>query len=358
MAHLGKFMKDKTLTKVNNFLSPWLDADESVIAVFQASRMKPSTGGLVLTNHRMLTTTPLVIGDIKIVDEIAADDILEFISEKGTIKARKLFVLKKDGEKVYIGSMYGEDALEVNSFLSSMSGTPQSVIEKLSSVKAYINHQYVMEKSQAHSSKEPVERYAENVAKQVAKKERKSEKAATVKSRGNKLGYVYIKYIGGYSPQLKKTFLEGTLECYENEVIFKSRGIVVPADQIVSFEITGNTQTNSRISVTRMVALGIFSLAAPKRSTTKEASVYIGMKDGRQILFQTTNLTESVVHNKLANAISHYSSLRVNNEGQQQSAPVQYQNAAEAILQFSDLRKQGIITDEEFEAKKKQLLDL
>lgn len=157
---------------------------------------------------------------------------------------------------------------------------------------------------------------------------------------------------------IRKLFFEGWLNCYENEVEYKDRNISIPANQIASFEITGKEQTNTRLSVTRMVTLGVFSLAAPKRSTKKEATIYVGLKDGRQLMFQTTNLTESDAHRKLASAISHYSSLQTKQNGHQQSAPTQTLDVAGEIARFADLKKQGILTDDEFEAKKKQLLNL
>lgn len=125
MTHLGREIKDKTLKKINDYLLQWLDKDEDVIAVFVATRRKPLTNGIILTNHRILVVN--IIGNFKFIDEIAADDILEFTLEKGAYKAMKLYVLKKDGTKTYMGSMYKEDALVAPSFLLRMSGNPRPI---------------------------------------------------------------------------------------------------------------------------------------------------------------------------------------------------------------------------------------
>lgn len=75
-------------------------------------------------------------------------------------------------------------------------------------------------------------------------------------------------------------------------------------------------------------------------------------------MFQTNSLTESDVHRKLASAISHYSSLQARRSSTQQTATTQVQDVAGEIARFADLKTQAILTDAEFEAKKKQLLNL
>lgn len=362
MAHLGKGINEKHFTKVRDHLARWLVGEE-ITALFFNNRMKPQIDGLVLTNQRILTISGLRFGGIKVVDEIAADDALKFTFEKGFGKIVKSFVEKKNGEEVYVG-MVAADATELNSLLSSMHGAPQPIAEVMSLVKRAESDAKKLDvakkaqEDEANQTHKKEEREAIKTANKVAKQERKAVEAARIKDRGKKLGYVFVKYIGGYDPQHKKTFFEGWLNCYENEVEYKDRGIAISADQIVSFEITGKEQTNARLSVTRMVTLGVFSLAAPKRSTKKEASIFIGLKDGRRLMFQTNSLTESDVHRKLASAISHYSSLQANQSSHQQSIPTQTLDAAGEIARFADLNKQGILTDDEFETKKKQLLNL
>lgn len=334
LVHLGNGLKGKHIIKVNNYVVQWLDKDEKVIALFNANRMKPTIDGVLLTSNRIIAIKGMGIGEIKIVDEIAADDILDFIPEKGLGKTIKLFVTKKDGEKINMCSMSQEDISVANSFLPKMSGKPKRIV------------------------KEPPSKEEKRNAKKLSKEHSKAVEAARVEARGRELGAVLVDYIGGYGPEYKKK-RSGWLNCYENEVYFKKRDITIPAEQIVSFEITGKQQTKSRLSVTRMVTLGVFSLAAPKRSTEKEASIYIGLKDGRRLFFHTTTYTELAVHKRLMDAISHYGSLQAAQSSQEQpTSSIQRPNVAEEIAQFAKLRKQGVITDEEFEAKKKKLLEL
>ncbi|HEY4964318.1 MAG TPA: hypothetical protein VIH90_06520 [Candidatus Saccharimonadales bacterium] len=144
----------------------------------------------------------------------------------------------------------------------------------------------------------------------------KLDKNKNVEAAGKELGYVVIQYIGGYDDQ-KRSWEK--LYFYENKIIFRSlmtmtKDLVFECSDVANITITGQQQTNSRISVTRILALGIFSLAAPKKTTTKDTSVVIELKDGRQVLFHTPSLTEFEVHQKLINALSYYHSKQVLDE--------------------------------------------
>lgn len=374
MVYLGKNVDDKILKKIENYLVQLLDDDEKILAVINATRFSsPAINGLVLTNHRILLAKKPFVVKIEFYDEIAADDILEFSSDKGLLKARKLFVTKKDGTKLFLGSSHKEDVELASSLLPKMSGAPILLAEKIIATKnaeiAAKKQDELEKEKQKMKEKEAnkllqenekktnqIIKESEKEANKLAKQELKNAKIAAAMARGRELGYVQVNYVGGYNSDLKKSSFTDFLSCYENEIIFKKRDIAIPANQIVSFEITGKEQTNSRISITRMATLGVFSLAAPKRSTKKEANIYIGLKDGRLVMFNTESHSESEVHKKLANAISHYSSL-LNSHETQQLAPSTVDVAGE-IVRFAELRKQGLLTDDEFEAKKKQLLSL
>lgn len=188
---------------------------------------------------------------------------------------------------------------------------------------------------------------------------REAEANAIKQARGNELGYVKIGYVGGYDNQ-KRT--SAKLVFYEHRIEYSLYGqiqkdLVIDGNDVIGIEIGGQQQTNSRISVTRMATLGVFSLAAPKRSTVKDAAVVISLKDGRQIYFHTQYLTEFEVHSKLANAISYYSQQQ-QAKGQQENNAQATNDAATEIMKYATLRKRGVITEDEFQAKKKQLLGL
>ena len=191
--------------------------------------------------------------------------------------------------------------------------------------------------------------------------ERKAEANAIKQAQGNELGYVKIGYVGGFDNQ-KRT--SAKLVFYEHRIEYSlygqvQKGLIIDGNDVVGIEVGGQHQTNSRISVTRMAALGVFSLAAPKRTTVKDAAVTISLKDGRQVYFHTQYLSEFEVHSKLANAISYYSKQVQNHSTQSQPTDnVPPTDPATEIMKYATLMKRGVITQDEFEAKKKQLLNL
>jgi hypothetical protein len=197
-------------------------------------------------------------------------------------------------------------------------------------------------------------------AKETVKQERKTAEAAVIEARGKPLGGALLSYNGGFGSEFKKG-ASGFLLCYENEVRFKHRKapITIQADQVTGFEVTGQKQTSttSRITATRMLTLGVFSLAAPKRSTKTEKETYvcITLKDGRQVFFFTSTDTPEKVQRKLSDAISHYGRMHAAQSNQQ---PEHSQDAAGEIARFAELRRRGILTEAEFNAKKQQLLGL
>jgi hypothetical protein len=186
-------------------------------------------------------------------------------------------------------------------------------------------------------------------AKETVKQERKTAEAAVIEARGKPLGGALLSYNGGFGSEFKKG-ASGFLLCYENEVRFKHRKapITIQADQVTGFEVTGQKQTSttSRITATRMLTLGVFSLAA---------YVCITLKDGRQVFFFTSTDTPEKVQRKLSDAISHYGRMHAAQSNQQ---PEHSQDAAGEIARFAELRRRGILTEAEFNAKKQQLLGL
>lgn len=184
--------------------------------------------------------------------------------------------------------------------------------------------------------------------------EAKGKRDETAKLRGDEIGHVSIGYVGGYDNQKRYS---AKLCFYENQIEYSQFGklvkdLVIKSSDVIGIEVTGQQQTNSRLSVTRMATLGVFSLAAPKRTTIKEASVIISLKDGKQVFFHTKTLSESEVHQKLANAISYYHSLQSSRTGQPQ-----IYSMADEIEKLAKLKENGVITQAEFDKKKAELLN-
>jgi hypothetical protein len=130
MTHLGKKVNEKRFGQVADYLIQGLENGEEILALFNANRQKPQITGLTLTSRRMITVKG--IGrNIRFVNEVAADEIQEFASEKGLGKIIKLFITKKDGTKEYVCMMTHEDILIANSLLSKMSGSPRPINKEI-----------------------------------------------------------------------------------------------------------------------------------------------------------------------------------------------------------------------------------
>ncbi len=348
------------------------EKDESVVGIFKAFGLSGSH--LVLTNYRICGVVFVrPRGTVVFNNERTEKDM-----ESVTVRAKKgLF-----NQKLYY-DIEIEKGGKSSKYATVQTADADSITKLVEGIQTKDLQGSLIEAQQLVALEEDAERQADHVkkvaerqaqqdelkktraeqvlatkqAKAIAEQAQKAAGVARAQSRGRKLGSVHLKYIGGYSPELAATVFESSLDCYENEVWYKGRNISVSADQITSFEITGEERTTSRLSVTRIVALGVFSLAAPKRSTKKEASIYIGLRDGRQVLFRSDRLSESDVHRKLANAISHYSALRASSLHGSSPATTEL-DQLDVLEKYAALHKQGILTDEEFQAKKQQLLGL
>jgi len=233
------------------------------------------------------------------------------------------------------------------------------IFQKLRQIDAERNakHPERQEKWEARKATMAAKKAEQNAkweqAKQVrsdAKAEKQAAKAANVAARGKELGYVKLTFIGGYDERRRYT---GKLYFYENQVEFRTFGevvkdIVIPASDVGGIEIGGQQQTTSRITATRMLALGVFSLAAPKKTSVKDATVILSLKDGRQVMFHTKTYTEFEVHSKLANAISYYHQLRAKQQlaQLQPSNSISQTDSATLLMKYDTLRKRGVITDE------------
>lgn len=123
MAQIGKLLKDKHLKQIELFLNQALEDNEKIIGLFKATNGKPQNKLLVLTNQRILTLAKLTKNN-SIVDELAADEILELDIHEKFGKARKTYIVNKNGNRIYAGLINGEDAELATRLLPSMSGNP------------------------------------------------------------------------------------------------------------------------------------------------------------------------------------------------------------------------------------------
>jgi len=395
---------DKTLSRLRqiNDVKKAFAKDERVLGIFK--NMSYPTGHIVLTNYRLFGVKSAEShGNVVFTKELVGSD-LQFV----TIQAKKgLFNqiiyydvdVESDGKNVNYATIKAADAdntaVLLEKIQSDASSLPlivdsQEQLEKIEKVERdkFVAEQKQQLAEQASARKMEFERKLTdartkqnnqaNERKDRSELERQAKidikrnaKVALNKARGSLLGNVDIKYIGGYDTERHSGsclyLYEGRLEYRD---VFFEPSIVVNADDIAGFNIGGQQETKSRFTVTRMLAFGVFALASPKRTSVKEATVTIALKDGRQLLFITKSYTEHEVYKKLINGISYYSKLQASRSDLSQYKNKLQASAAEKPSQafqlsqidllekYAALHKEGVLTDEEFNAKKRQLLEL
>lgn len=133
-------------------------------------------------------------------------------------------------------------------------------------------------------------------------------KAAEIKDqRGNKLGSVSVEYMGGYNEQKKAN---GTLTFYQNQTEFKNPMLnkkmwfTIPNSTIKDVAIEGKDEVNRRVTVTRLVALGIFAFALKKKSEDKDAYITLVLSDGQEVVFHSKDKAPMELRATLSQAIS------------------------------------------------------
>ncbi len=182
------------------------------------------------------------------------------------------------------------------------------------------------------------------------------EKTAELKDqRGDKLGVLQVTYMGGYGDQKKAT---GTLIFYQNQTEFrnpmlnKKMWFTIANSDVADVAIEGKDDVNRRVTVTRLVALGIFAFAIKKKSEDKDAYVTLVLADGQEAVFHVKDKAPMEVKTSLAKAISQVK------QAKPPIAPTAQGSAADELTKLAKLKEQGIITQDEFDKKKTQLLGL
>lgn len=181
---------------------------------------------------------------------------------------------------------------------------------------------------------------------------------ATIDDDGNRQ-YRFGNYLYG----LKEKKPRSGIWCVEkeNDFLFKF-GLdelgAIPINKIKSVRFEDRTQISSRFTATRMVTLGIFALAAKKKKT--EPSFYLTIEwEERELLnsaifeFPTliyANAANSHVREKIGSLPEVVTSIESHPETSAINIPGQ-------IEKLADLKEKGILTEEEFDIKKKELLN-
>ena len=139
-------------------------------------------------------------------------------------------------------------------------------------------------------------------------------------------------------------------------------------DEIINFDanIVTNDHSSSRLTVTRMATLGIFSLAAPKKTGKIENKFFYVLHTTTGDFEVEAEMSGSAKSSLVGLAVAtlkkqaNIGRAYVANHatGQRNDVPGKQDNGLDELEKLAQLKKQGVITQTEFEAKKKQILGL
>ncbi len=170
-----------------------------------------------------------------------------------------------------------------------------------------------------------------------------------------------LNYLGGI-PQLKKTG-EVDIFAYNKELqVYSKAGLLgttvkIPYENIINVQIQTEEQVSKDVTLTRLLLIGVLAFGAKKTTkTTNYCLVIEYAKDG----IQTKGIFSGEKCNKM------YSEIVTQRQKSLNKLPPQIDSASEnnasdpaaEIAKYKQLLDNGAITQEEYEAKKKQLLGL
>jgi hypothetical protein len=184
-------------------------------------------------------------------------------------------------------------------------------------------------------------------------KEQQEKMAETKDARGNKLASLTIEYMGGYGDKKKAT---GSLTFYQKQIEFK-----VPLRENVSFTILNTDIADitfdgkDDVIQQRTIARNVLLFGKSKQQEIKDAYMVIVLSSGQEVLFHVKETSPMQLKAKLAGAVSNAK------QGQPVASPAANQtqgSVADELTKLAGLKEQGVITQAEFDAKKKQILNI
>lgn len=182
------------------------------------------------------------------------------------------------------------------------------------------------------------------------------------KPSSEKIGSESINYNGGH-PQLTR---DGncTLTVRGDGItvslnIFGSQSIAI--QDIIDIHLETQEQIEERVTATRLFTLGVFAFAFKKKKKNSEKYLTVDFKDSagltNTMLFSGKNTPSA--HALIYRALSEYlANTRPMVEKKKTIETVVINDPYEEVKKAKELLDMGIITQEEFDIKKKQLLDL
>lgn len=163
---------------------------------------------------------------------------------------------------------------------------------------------------------------------------------------------LFGKYLGGH-PQSPKARSSARLVCDEDGLsiqgtVSSKKVVALPWSEITEIAVDGNDTIEARVTATRLVTLGIFALAAPKKKGNKAAYVTCRAQSG-DLVFEVPGAEPHKLSARLAEPIALV----------RQRPPEASDDSGPLVAQLNDLaalHESGALSLEEYTAAKAKLL--
>jgi hypothetical protein len=166
------------------------------------------------------------------------------------------------------------------------------------------------------------------------------------------LTLIPVDYLGGY-PGLPNPLRRLHVYVSASEFsLYGKQGELLTLDMgdVIAIEAEGSTEVQKRVTVTRLLALGLFALAVPK--ARKLAYLVVTTRDGEMIV-STTKHTSLELHALLNRYVGAHEP-EVSTRGSVADAPAGLVDELERVAR---LHERGLLTAEEFAEAKRLLFD-
>lgn len=115
-----------------------------------------------------------------------------------------------------------------------------------------------------------------------------------------KLCLLLAEYLGGYEDAKGGV---GSLVFYEDRIEFSrilSTHFTIDNEQVKAIAIEGKDEIGRRVTATRLIALGVFSLAFQKKTREKQSYLTLELVDGQEVIFFMNNIAPMELKAKLS----------------------------------------------------------
>lgn len=163
-----------------------------------------------------------------------------------------------------------------------------------------------------------------------------------------------LSYLGGH-PDLPSPTRGCWLVVTPREVAIQHGGgllLRVPLDHVAGIEVETEGEATRRLTATRMLAVGVFALALPKRTP---GSVLITVETGRgPLILERERATKTEVLQQMGSALAIVTAAVRSRPTPTMPEPVG--SVADELAKLAVLRDAGDLTDEEYVEQKRRLL--